>query len=144
MVQSTLLASTLLMGLLLAATVVAVRSFGPRRTHAVPATNEGAATLRRVAGSPVAWTVTFLALSAVGVAGVLLFVTGGSLLPSVPGLGLWLVGVLAGVVLLYLVWGVYHAVRYRGLHRPAALAAAAWMVGMLVVAVVSLRLRDVL
>ncbi|MFB6143631.1 MAG: hypothetical protein ABEJ30_09860 [Halorientalis sp.] len=61
---------------------------------------------------------------------------------SVPQLGLLLVGVLAGAVLLYLHWGVYAAVRHRGLHRPAALAATAWAAGSLFLAVVTLRLLE--
>lgn len=144
MVQFSLLASTLLMGVVLVVAVVAVRTAGTRRTHAVTDSGELATTVEGIARSPTTWTVAFLALSAIGVGGALLFVTGASPVPSIPGLGLWLVGVLVGVVLSYLVWGVYHAVRYRGLHRPAALAAAAWTVGMLVVALVSLRLLDLL
>lgn len=142
MARFSLLASTLLMGALAVAAVWGIKAVGRQRTHASAATGGTAGTVRRMAGSPIAWTVGFFVLVAAGLGSALLYATGTSVAPAVPQTVL--VGVLVSVVGLYLVWGVYHSARYRGFHPPAAIATAAWLVGALVVAIVTLRLLEVL
>lgn len=138
MAQFSLLASTLLMGALVVAAALGIRAVGQQRTHVGATVGQPAGAMQRVAGSPIAWTVGFLVLVVAGLGSALLYATGTSVAPAVPQM--WLVGVLVGVVVLYLLWGVYHSARYRGFQPPAAIATAAWLVGTLVVAVITLQL----
>jgi len=143
MVQVSLVASTVLMGVILLAVAVALATYGPRRKHAVTTGGASASgTARRVAESPAAWIGVFLLLTAVATAGAILFVVEPAV--SVPGGPMALLGVIIVAVLGYLVWGTYQSSRYRGLHRPAALAVAAWAVGTLVLIAVALRLMEII
>jgi hypothetical protein len=90
-------------------------------------------------GSETVWIAAFLGLVGVALAGTVYYVSDWTL--PVPGsAGLWLAGLLGTAVLAYFFWGVYHSSRYKGLHRPAALAVTAWMVGLAVVVLIALQL----
>ena len=142
MAQFTSLASALAMGVGLAAIAVV---WSRRRERPAPDGGEPVTgRLHRVAGDPVVWSLAFLLLVAAGVGGTLLIVTGVSLPGTPPGMGATLLGLLAGAVLAYLCWGFYHTSRHRGLHRPAAIAVAAWVAGTMFVLGVVLRLLEVL
>lgn len=135
MSQLTLLASTAVMGVLLIGTVLAVSRQDWKRVlpdGGQPA-NSG---VSLDTGNPAVWSVAFLLLVAATLGGTLLLVT-----DTIP------VAVAAGIIALpipmYIVWGAYDAARQRGLHQPAALAAAAWMAGMLFTVGVVLRLLEI-
>lgn len=143
MVQLTFAAGALLLGALLLVTVAVVRwgrDWRPARADGGQPQSSG---LWQAVDSPAGWSVLFLVLVGIALAGAVLFVAGPSL--PVPGSpGLWLGGLLGTVTALYFVWGVYSASRYRGLHRPASLAVAAWMVGVLVLGVIVTKLLGVI
>ncbi|MFD1588038.1 hypothetical protein ACFR9U_13710 [Halorientalis brevis] len=142
--QLSFAASGLVMGgLLVAIGVTATRRRGTDRPVRTDGGQPATGRMQRVAGDPLVWSLAFLLLVAAGVGGTLLVVTGMAL-PIVPsGFGTLLVGLLAGAVLVYLCWGFYHAARYRGLHRPAALAVAAWVAGLLFVLGIVFRLLEI-
>jgi hypothetical protein len=141
MVDVTLLASTALMGALLVGTAVVLASRGSPRSYAVPVGGDRSlgASVGRAAESPTTWVVAFLAVTGAALAGTVLYITETSL-PA--GVGIALLGTVAGGVVVYFAWGFYHATRHRGLQTPAALAAAAWAFGMLFLLVVVLRLLE--
>jgi hypothetical protein len=63
---------------------------------------------------------------------------------AIPGGALALIGGLFGLaIVFFILWGVYSASRYRGLHKPAALAVTSWAVGMLVLGVIAAMLLGV-
>lgn len=146
MVQLSYLAGTVIMGALVVAIGLSVSSRSQQRDRAER--SEGGesalAWLRQAADNPAVWSLGFFLLVAVSVGGTLLFATGMTI-PGVPSsLGVLLVGVFVGAVLAYLCWGVYYSARHRGLHTPAALAAALWMVGLLFVSGIVLRLLEII
>jgi len=139
MAQVTLLASSVLLGLFVVALVVLSGRWRSRGYAYDGGTETGGRSLAGAASSETAWIVAFLALVGVALSGAVFYVSDWSF--PIPGsAGLWLAGLLGTIVLAYLFWGVYHSSRYKGLHRPAALAVTAWMVGLAVVALVTLRL----
>lgn len=135
--------SALVMGGLLVVIGVAMAT---RRRHDRSVRTDGGqpavGRMQRAAGDPLVWSLAFVLLAAAGVGGTLLIVTGVTLPVVPPGFGSLLVGISAAAVLVYLCWGCYHASRYRGLHKPAALAVAAWVAGSLFVLAIVLRLME--
>lgn len=142
--QLSYLASTLVIGAVLVAIGVAVSARRQRRgTVSTDGGQPTAGRMQRVAGDPLVWSLAFFLLVAAGVGGTLLIVTGMTL-PVVPSsFGTILLGLLALAVLVYCCWGFYHAARHRGLHKPAALAVAAWTAGILFVLVIVLKLLEI-
>lgn len=97
--------------------------------------------LVRTMRSPTAWIVGFVLL-ALGVGGGTLVFVAGSTFPaeavSTAGLAL---GALAAVLLVgYLVVGIYRSAKGRGLGSSQAAVLSAWAFGLLVLAVVALKL----
>jgi hypothetical protein len=143
MVQLTFAAGALVLGALLLVTVAVVRlgrDWRPARADGGQPRMSG---LWRAVDSPAGWSVLFLVLVGIALAGAVLFVSGPDAMPVPGSAGIWLGGLLGTVTVLYFIWGVYSASRYRGLHRPASLAVAAWMVGVLVLAVIVAKLLGV-
>lgn len=140
MVQLTFAAGALVLGAFLLVTVAVVRwgrDWRPARTDGgQPQSRQ----LWQALDSPAGWSVLFLGLVGVALAAAVLFVMGPDAMPMPGSPGLWAGGVLGTVTVLYLVWGVYSASRYRGLHKPASLAVAAWIVAMLGLGAVVARL----
>lgn len=144
MAQVTQLAGSVVLGILVVAIVILTarwRTRGYAPDSGTERETEGSL-LGRAASNETVWIVAFLALVGVALGGAVLYVSGASV-PIPGGAGLVLAALLGTIVLAYLFWGVYHSSRYKGLHRPAALAVTAWTVGMAVVALVVLRLVGV-
>ena len=139
MAQDTLLASSVVLGLFVVAIVVAVARWRSRGYAYDGGTATEETPLERAMSSETVWIAGFLGLVAVALAGAVYYVSDWTF-PVPGGAGLWLAGLLGTIVLSYLFWGVYHSSRYKGLHRPAALAVTAWMVGLAVVVLITLQL----
>jgi hypothetical protein len=146
LVQVSILASSVLMGAVLLGLGVALATYGPRR-RAVPAiagSTPSPGAVRRVASSPTAWMAGFLLLVAATAGGALLFLTNPGVVAIPGGAVTLLFGSFALAVACYFVWGVYHNSRYRGLHPPAAAAAAVSMAGMLLIGLIVLALLELI
>lgn len=131
------------MGAALLVTAVVVSSFRDDRGDArrPVADRRMVDAARKLIASPTTWAVGFVLLVAVIVGALLVALSGAPGSASLTaGAGLGMLAPLAGVVVAYFLWGVYHASRSRGLHRPAAVAAVAWMVGLFFVGTVVVRL----
>lgn len=143
MAELTYIASALLTGLFLVGLVAALTRNRRWRSYAGDAGMSDVdtyATLRRMAGTPLAWTVAFLVLASVVGSGALAFVTGG--LPSgvSQGAGVAMAAVALSALCVYLFWGVYHSARYRGLKDAQAAAVGMWVFGTLLIVAIVLRL----
>lgn len=132
MARSVLLASTVLSGALLVF-VAGYVSMGRRR--AAPLVTLGTAvrerveprvTGRLVAGLLLAFVVLGAGVSA-GVA-------------ADAGAIALFVGVMAGLLGMYLIWGVYHIARVRGMQHAQAVGVGAWFLGILFLTAVVARL----
>jgi len=145
MVSLTLL-STALMGLLVAATFLAVAKVGAQRT--APGTDASpdryaavVGTLRDVSQKPVVWAVGFVAI-AVGVGGLALLAVGAFGLPeelsgSLLGVTYAAVGLLVtGFVFL----GVYFSARGRGLGNAHGVAAGSFAAGLVFLVLIAAQL----
>ncbi len=148
MVTITILVSSVLMGLLLAAVVWTVVRSGADRGYSP--TDEGPrgsgfdvarAGYARVAGSQLAWVVGFLAaVFAVG-GGAVAYLGGWELSPTMGMVGgVALVGVVGALLAGFLFMAVYRVTRVKGLGGPMATAVALWVFGLLFVLVVSVQL----
>ena len=149
------LLSTLLMGLLLIAVAVVINRSGQRATPSGDAggrsgfaewsgrSDVDSSRLVEIASTPMTWTLTFVVLSVVFLAGSVLMIEG---VPGVPGLdsGLFETIVLAagGAVLLgYVFFGAYFAMRDRLGQTAAAVGIASTVLGVLVmIAIVAVLL----
>jgi hypothetical protein len=95
----------------------------------------------QLASSPRAWILGFFALVGITAGGAVAYLTDAAMLSSLPGGPVvWLGGVFGLIMVVYMFWGVYSSSRYRGLHKPAALAVVGWLAGSLVLGVISLKL----
>lgn len=134
------LLSTLLMGLLLVAVVVAIGRTGQRATPSGTAgdrsgfaewsgrTSGETSRIAEVASDPLAWTVSFVLLAFVFLGGSVLVVTGIAI-PAAVETGLLAIG---GAVLLgYVFFGAYFAVLDRSGQTAAAVGVGAALVGTL-------------
>lgn len=139
MAQGTLLASSVVLGLFVVALVVLSSRWRSRGYVYDGGTATEETPLERAMSSETVWIAAFLGLVGIALAGAVYYVSDWTL-PVPGGAGLWLTGLLGTIVFAYFFWGVYHSSRYKGLHRPAALAVTAWMVGLAVVALVALQL----
>jgi hypothetical protein len=143
MAQVTLLASSVVLGMLVVGIVLLTARWRTRGYVPDGGAEAEGTLLERAASNETVWIVAFLALVGVALGGAVFYVSGASV-PIPGGAGLLLAALLGTIVFAYFFWGVYHSSRYKGLHRPAALAVTAWMVGMAVVGLVVLRLVGVL
>ena len=145
MVSLTLL-STALMGLLAAATFLAVAKVGARRT--APGTDAShdryaavVGALREVVRQPVVWAVTFVVVT-VGIGGVALLAVGNFGLPE--GLSSSLLSVTyAAVGLLvtgFVFLGAYFGARERGLGNAHGVAAGSFAAGLVFLVLIAVQL----
>lgn len=144
MVSLTLL-STALMGLLVVATFAAVAQIGGQRT--APGADESdryaamTGTLSDIAGKPVVWAISFVAIT-VGVGAIALLAVGDFGVPE--GLSASLLGVvyaLVGLLLTGFVFlGAYFGARERGLGNAHGVAAGSFAAGLVFLLVVVVQL----
>lgn len=91
-----------------------------------------------IARSPLVWTVTFVVVS-VGV-GVAAVVVGTEATVLDGNVDLLFYAVVAGALGLYICWGTYAGLRYRGLGNAPAVAGGIWTLGLLLILTVVVRL----
>lgn len=140
MADSAYLASSALTGVLLIGVLAYLVRMATRRRYAA-ALGDRPGIATELAGSPVAWTVSFLALTLGLGLGAVVFVSGA----SAPGVDAGAVGAaiaaLALLVLgLFFFFGIYRSARYRGLKSAQAAGMGTWLVGMVVIAAVLVKL----
>jgi len=94
-----------------------------------------------LAGDETVWTLAFVVL-ALGVgAGATLYVSGDSYSTSLVTLGGAVVGIALGLAFVfYLFYGTYAATKAHGYQRAAAVMAGSWILGLLIVIVITLNL----
>ena len=140
MANAAYLVSTLVMGLLALGVVVLVvrgrhwQHYTPRAAYAMDIAGGGPRSgLARVAGATSTWTLAYVLLVVGFLAGAIVMLSGAVSGPAV-------IGSLLAVIVLYLVGGVYLAMRGNG--RPSAQAAAgsAIILGLLFVLGISVKL----
>ncbi|SEH39744.1 hypothetical protein SAMN05192561_101543 [Halopenitus malekzadehii] len=145
MVSLTLL-STVLMGLLVIATFIAVGRVGRKREFAEDdgdgdRYDRAVSRLRAIAHSPAVWTVTFIAF-AVGLGLLTVLAVGSFGLPEgLPGTILNVVYGLVGLLIAGFVFlGAYAATRERGLGNAQGVAAGSIALGMVLMLVIAIQL----
>lgn len=132
-----------LFGLVLTVAVVTL-SRNKLRTYTPEGAKESRGLYSKLASSPRAWILGFFALVGITAGGAVAYLTDTVSISSVPGGPAVLVGGVFGIVMVvYMLWGVYSSSRYRGLHKPAALAVVGWLAGSLVLGVISLKLLGI-
>jgi len=137
MVEITFALGAVFLGALLLGTVAMTRMSREWRESVTDIETESL--LSRLNG-PTGWSVLFFVFIALAVAVSVLGVSGA----TIPGGALVVVGGLFGfAIVVFILWGVYSAMRHRGLHKPAALAATSWAVGMLVLGIISAKLLGI-
>lgn len=143
MVETSLMASTVLMGLLLVVTAAVIasgrnwRAYTPERRVETP-------TAGRLVESESVWVAVFFVLVFVAGTAAVLFVGGVGASESLQRLaGIGALAVLGVALAGYLLWGVYSASRHRGFHRAAAVGMVAFVVGLLFLLLVVLTLFEV-
>jgi len=94
-----------------------------------------------LAGDETVWTLAFVVLAlAVGV-GATWVASGGSIAPSFVAIGGAVVGIALGLAFVfYLFYGTYAATKAHGYQRAAAVMAGSWILGLLIVIVITLNL----
>jgi hypothetical protein len=139
MASTIYLVSAALMALLLVAVVAAVVGRNWKGyTHKLGGDESVWSAL---AGSESVWTLAFLVLALAMGGGATLFVSGDDFSASLVSLGGVVVAlVLALGFLFYLFYGTYAAAKSRGFQRAAAVMAGSWVLGLLIVAVITARL----
>ncbi len=139
MAVGTTLASAVVMGLFLIVVVSLTRQHG-WRAYTPAAAGEGArGAVGGMRNDPAWWTVGFLALVAVFGGGALAMVTG-SIPVEAATLQMALAAAGGGVLALFFLFGVYHAVRSRGGAAARAVAVSVWVVGLIVVVGILVKL----
>jgi hypothetical protein len=134
------LVSTVLMGVLLLAVALFVTGDGRWRRNARATGSLTARSSSAGAESPL--PSALFAVPAVGVAaGALAFAGGLAAGLSVQAsAGYAVAAVAAAIIVSYLVWGVYGAMRSRGFGSAAATMMSAWAVGALLIAAIAVKL----
>jgi len=146
MASLTYIASTVVTGLIVVALAVALargrewRSAAPTPGAVRTGGTSAVTTLTETARSPLGWTVAFLVLALAIGGGTIAFVTGAIPTAVSQALGVALVLVAATVMGGYLFWGVYHAVRYRGIGSAQATGTGLWVLGMVLIVAIVVRL----
>ena len=140
MATSTYLVSSALTGLLLIGIVAYLVWGRDWRGYAVP-TGGSAETVDGLARSPAVWSLAFLALAFALGLGAVLFVGGASAVgvsPATVGVAIALLSAL--IFVLFLFFGVYRSARYRGLKSAQAAGVGTWLVGLLLIAAITVKL----
>lgn len=143
------IASAAVMGLLLTVVAVALarvgdRGFSTAATNGAPGAGTTDVLSRyvaaggRAARTPATWYVSFVVLALVSVGGAIALVTSSPEIGGLIGLGM-AVGS-AAILCVFLFWGIYQSGRYRGLKSAQAAAAGAWALGLLLTAVIVVKL----
>lgn len=154
MAIGTYLPSTLLMGLFLIAMFVALVRIRdgsgvsqetrsrvsdlPDITGDVPARSEPTDTVSSEA--PIEWVVGFILLVIAAGAGAILFIGEYSLPAMGTQTGIFIAALLGGIVCGYLFSGVYISLRSHGRKSAEATAVAIWLLGLIVVGVITVKL----
>ena len=143
MAQTTLIISVL-SGVALVAMIAFVAERGWRQyTPAVTGGREGEESLvARAAGDPTVWAVAFLAAVVGTVGATVLFLSGGGALQR--WAGLFLAGGAVAVFVAYLFYGTVVSARGHGLANSQAVALGSSVLGLLGIAVITLRLLGVI
>ena len=143
MAQTTLIISVL-SGVALVAMIAFVAERGWRQyTPAVTGGREGEASLvARAAGDPTVWAVAFLVAVIGTVGATVLFLGGGGALQR--WAGLFLAGGAVAVFVAYLFYGTVVSARGHGLANSQAVALGSSVLGLLGIAVITLRLLGVI
>lgn len=139
MASTIYLVSAALMALLLVAVVAAV--VGRNWKGYTPKLGGERSVWSELAGNESAWTLAFLVVAlAIGV-GATWVSSGGSLEPSLVPIGGAVVGAaLALAFVFYLFYGTYAAAKSRGYQRAAAVMAGSWVLGLLLVVLITVNL----
>ncbi|WP_158059223.1 hypothetical protein [Halorussus halophilus] len=136
------LVSTVVMGVVLLGVWLVVARVRNWEQYALPATVSPDGTESRAvrtAKMPTTWIVGFLLVTFVAGGGAILLVSDvGSSLAASPVV--LFSAVFALLITGYLLWGVYHSVRVRGLGSAQAALAGVWTLGMLFLGAVVLTL----
>jgi hypothetical protein len=143
MVSLTLL-STVLMGLLVIATFIAVGRIGRKREFASDDRDRYdriVARLRTIAGSPTVWAITFVVFAA-GLGLLTVLAVGSFGLPEgLPGTILNVVYGLVGLLIAgFVFFGAYTATRGHGLGNAQGVAAGSIALGMVLMLVIAIQL----
>lgn len=140
MAELSYLVSTALMGLFLVAVVAFVR-ISERREYVRSSEVSSAPDLAsRLQNSVGVWIAVFLLLTFAVGGGAVLYVRGDLPAGAAQAGGAALAAVLAVSLVAYFGWGGYYIARSRGLGNAQAVAAGAWLLGMLFVAVIAVQL----
>lgn len=136
----TYLVSTLVMGVVLVGVWFVVARLRHWERYSLPATDAQASRATRAAKTPGTWTVGFLLAAFLAGGGAILLVSdlGASIALASPVV--LLSAVFALLLVGYLLWGVYHAVRVRGLGSAQAALAGVWTLGLLFVGAIAVTL----
>ncbi|NHX37882.1 MULTISPECIES: hypothetical protein [Halolamina] len=139
MASTIYLVSAALMVLLLLAVVGAV--VGRNWKAYTPSLRNEQSVWSALAGNETVWTLVFLVAALAVGGGAALFVSGDAFSGSLVSAGGAAVGVaLAAAFLFYLFYGTYAAAKARGYRRAAAVMAASWVLGLLVVGAITVNL----
>lgn len=139
MASTIYLVSAALMALLLVAVVAAV--VGRNWKGYTPRLGGDQSVWSALAGSENVWTLTFIVVALALGGGATLFVSGDDFSASLVTLGGAVVGIALGLAFLfYLFYGTYAAAKARGFQRAAAVLAGSWVLGLLIVAVITAQL----
>ncbi|KPN32059.1 hypothetical protein SY89_02817 [Halolamina pelagica] len=139
MASTIYLVSAALMVLLLLAVVGAV--MGRNWKAYTPTLRNDQSVWSALAGNEAVWTLAFIVAALAVGGGAALFVSGDVYSGSLVNAGGIAVAIaLAVAFLFYLFYGTYAAAKARGYRRAAAVMAASWMLGLLVVVGITLNL----
>lgn len=139
MASTIYLVSAALMALLLVAVVAAV--VGRNWKAYTPKLGSDQSVWSALAGSESVWALTFAVVALAIGGGATLFVSGDDFSAALVSAGGAVVGVaLALAFLFYLFYGTYAAAKARGFQRAAAVMAGSWVLGLLVVGVITAQL----
>ncbi|MFB6161593.1 MAG: hypothetical protein ABEJ61_10535 [Haloferacaceae archaeon] len=140
--------TALVVSFLFGVALVATVAFVARRewrgyTPAVGAgADGGVSAVVRAANGPTAWSLAFLVAALGGVGATVLFV-GGATGALKRGAGIALAGGAAVVLVGYLFYGTVVSARGRGLANAQAVALGSWALGLLGIAVITIKLLGV-
>ena len=139
MASTIYLVSAALMAVLLVAVVAAVVGQGWKKY--TPGLQSGESVWSSLAGNESAWALAFVLAALLVGGGATLFVSGDSFSGSLVSVGGAAVGVaLATAFVFYLFFGTYAAAKARGYQRAAAVMAGSWVLGLLIVLVITVNL----
>jgi len=139
MASTIYLVSAALMAVLLVAVVAATVGRGWKKY--TPGLQHDQSVWSSLAGNESAWTLAFIVVALAVGGGATLFVSGDSFSGSIVAVGGAAVGVaLAAAFVFYLFYGTYAAAKARGYRRAAAVMAGSWVLGLLVVLVITVNL----